>query len=196
MREHFFKARDWLSARADSAQARLWLAIFSFTESCVFIVPPDPLLAALVFVRKERWIYYAALTTITSVMGAIFGYVIGAVLFDTLGAYVVSLYGLGEEMAYAQTFINEGLFLFILTLAFTPIPFKVGVLTAGFVQAHFFVFLFAALLGRGARYFLIAFVAKLFGDHAAAIMNRIWLWSTVVGVVLLSAYVAYLLLWA
>ncbi len=193
--ERFWKARDWLAARADGPQARLWLAVFSFTESCVFFIPPDPLLAALTFVRSHRWVYFAALTTVTSVMGAIFGYVVGAVLFDTVGVELVALYGLSEEMAQAREFINEGLFIFIFTIAFTPIPFKAGVLAAGFSQANFLIFLLATILGRGGRYFLIGYIVKLFGEHAGAIMNRIWFWSTVVGSVLLIAYGIYLFMW-
>ena len=192
--ETLSRTRDWFREKADSAHARVWLGIFSFTESCVFIIPPDPLLAALVFLHKERWIFYTALTVGASVAGAIVGYLLGAVLFDTVGTYLITTYALGEQFAHAQRLVEESVFVFTLTAAFTPIPFKLAVLTAGVTKANFFAFIAAATIGRLARYALIAYVAKVFGDNAEALMRRFWFWSGIGGVLIIGAYTLYLLI--
>jgi membrane protein YqaA with SNARE-associated domain len=189
------RTRDWIAQKADSAHARVWLAIFSFTESSIFFIPPDPLLAAMVFVHKARWIQYTIITSIASVAGAVFGYIVGAVLFDALGMPIIELYNLHERVALASELINESVFVFTLTAAFTPIPFKVAVLAAGFTKANFISFFVATIIGRGARYFLVGVVAKVFGDNADAIMKRFWFFATVVGIVVLVLYGVYFVLW-
>lgn len=194
MEERLRKANDWFAAKADTAHARLWLAGLSFGESSIFFVPPDLLLAAMVFVHKERWIRYTILTTVTSVAGAVFGYVIGALLFETFGVWLVEVYGLQEYMQQATRLVNENVFIFTLTMAFTPIPFKVGVLAAGFTKANFIAFFIAALVGRAARYALVAYVAKIFGDNADHIMRRFWLSTTLGGMVIITLAVLYFFL--
>ena len=191
MEERLHSMREWFAEKADSVHARMWLAILSFTESCVFIIPPDPLLAAMVFVHKERWLRYAALTAVTSVLGAVFGYVFGAVLYDVIGTKIVEIYHLQTYMDEATRLLHDGVFIFTLTAAFTPIPFKVAVLAAGFTKANFVAFLLAAIVGRGARYGCIALVSKVFGEHAEHFIKRFWSYTTVVGVGILAAYVFY-----
>lgn len=158
----------------------------------MFFIPPDPLLAAMVFVHEERWWRYALLTSIASIVGAIAGYALGAVLFDTIGTRLIEFYSLDVYMQQAAVLMQEGLFLFTLTAAFTPIPFKVAVLAAGFTKANFFVFLVAVILGRGLRYITIAYVAKIFGVHTEKILKRFWLWTSAVGGVGILLYLLYM----
>ncbi|PCI89748.1 cytochrome B [Candidatus Kaiserbacteria bacterium] len=192
MEEALRSAHRWLTIKADTTHARVWLVALSFTESCVFFIPPDPLLAAMVFVHEERWWRYALLTSIASIVGAIAGYALGAVLFDTIGTRLIEFYSLDVYMQQAAVLMQEGLFLFTLTAAFTPIPFKVAVLAAGFTKANFFVFLVAVILGRGLRYITIAYVAKIFGVHTEKILKRFWLWTSVVGGVGILLYLLYM----
>lgn len=188
------RTRDWFAQKADSAHARAWLAVFSFTESSVFFIPPDPLLAAMVFLHKERWIRYTVLTSVASIAGAVFGYIVGAVLFEVLGAPIVEFYNLHDRLTLASELVNESVFVFTLTAAFTPIPFKVAVLAAGFTKANFIAFFVATLIGRTARYFFVGIVFKVFGDNADLIMRRFWFFATVGGVVVLALYGLYLFL--
>jgi len=185
------KAHEWFSKKADTVHARIWLGVFSFTESCVFIIPPDPLLAAMVFVRKERWVRYALITSITSIIGAIVGYIIGAVLFKTIGLRLIEIYNLQAQVKSASTLINDNVFVFILTAAFTPIPFKVAVITAGFTKANFISFLVAVIGGRSARYFLIAYVAKIFGANADKMMKKFWWITTGIGTLIFIVYAIF-----
>ncbi|QSH39134.1 DedA family protein [Candidatus Kaiserbacteria bacterium] len=192
MEEYLRSSRDWFSKKADNVYARAWLGVLSFTESCVFVIPPDPLLAAMVFVHKERWIRYATIASVASILGAVAGYVLGWLLFDTVGIRVVDFYGLHEYMAQATTVIHEGVFVFTLTAAFTPIPFKVAVLAAGFTKANIFAFLIATIIGRSARYLLIAYVARVFGQHAEHIMRKFWFYTTVAGIVVLALFAGFM----
>ncbi|PCI30851.1 hypothetical protein COB52_00780 [Candidatus Kaiserbacteria bacterium] len=187
-------ARDWIQQKADSVHARIWLVILSFTESSVFVIPPDPLLATMVFLNKKRWIRYTVITAGASVAGAVFGYVIGAILYDTVGIKLIELYSLQEHMIKATELIEKGVFVFTLTMAFTPIPFKVAVLSAGFTKANFMAFFIATVGGRFARYFLVAYVAKVFGDNGENIMKKIWWFATLAGIFVITAVTLYIYL--
>tara|TARA_B100000745_G_scaffold53689_1_gene31875 strand:- start:5740 stop:6327 length:588 start_codon:yes stop_codon:yes gene_type:complete len=193
MEEYKATEQSWFVQKAQTLQARFWLVLLSFTESSVFVIPPDPLLAAMVFVRREKWLHYTLITAGASVAGAVFGYVIGAVLFDVVGAKIVEFYALEQHMENAVAFVNEGVFVFTATMAFTPIPFKVAVLAAGFTKANFLAFFVAAIGGRLARYAVVAYVAKVFGDNFDHIMKKIWWYATGAGGVILALYFIYLL---
>lgn len=192
----FFSGKQfvrWFRERADSAHAKFWLAALSFTEASIFIVPPDPLLAAIVLVHRGRWIWYVAFTTIFSVFGALFGYVIGAVLFDTIGVRIVEFYGLATQMEHARNLIGESVFIFTLTTAFTPIPFKVAVLAAGFARADIALFLLATIIGRFLRYGVVALAAKTFGEHGEVLLKRFWWAASLIALLGLALYAWYLL---
>lgn len=191
MEVHLRKMRDWFAEKADTAQARVWLMVLSFTESSVFVIPPDPLLAAMAFVHKDRWFQYALITTAASVAGALFGYVLGALFFDFVGAHIVELYHLQPHMAKATELVHDGVFVFTVVMAFTPIPFKVAVLAAGFTKANLLAFLIATVGGRGVRYAIVALVARVFGEHAEHIMKRFWWYTALGGVVALALYSMY-----
>lgn len=192
MEERLRNTRDWFSRKADTVYARMWLGALSFSESSFFPIPVDPLLAAMVFVHKERWFKYASIASITSIGGALFGYILGWLLFDLAGVRLIDLYGLHDYMTQATTLINEGVFVFTLTAAFTPIPFKVAVLAAGFTKANIFAFLTAAIIGRSARYLLVAYVAKVFGNHAEHILRKFWWYATLAGVLIFIMFGVYL----
>jgi len=182
---------SWFYKVARSTHARVWLMILSFTESSIFFVPPDPLLVAMVYAQRSQWLRYVMLATIASLAGAVFGYVIGALLYDTVGVYIIALYNLEDTFQQATILIREGVFFFTLTLAFTPIPFKVAVLGSGFTKANIFVFLIATAIGRMARYATVAYVTHVFGDRSYSLQRRLWGSATIVGVVLLISYIAY-----
>lgn len=182
---------DWFKVYAETAHAKALLALLSFTESSIFIIPPDPLLAAMVLVQRERWLYYALLTTTASIAGAMFGYLLGAVFFDTIGTRIVEFYNLSTEIERAGAFVKEGVFVFTITMAFTPIPFKVAVLSAGLFHANFFSFIIATIVGRSARYVVVALAAKIFGENASSVLKRFWWIATGIAVVGLAAYAWY-----
>jgi len=188
------RVRDWFAAKADSAYAKVWLAFFAFAESSVLLIPPDPLLAALIFLHKERWLQYTAIAIAASLTGAVFGYGIGLLLYGAFGAPLIEAYGLTTYMVEVENLINESVFVFTLTAAFTPVPFIAAVLAAGFTKANFLAFFTAAVIGRSARYLLVGYVAKVFGDNAEILMRKFWWFATGVGILIIGLAIAYSLL--
>ncbi|OHA60184.1 MAG: hypothetical protein A2589_00210 [Candidatus Vogelbacteria bacterium RIFOXYD1_FULL_46_19] len=156
------KMRSWANNRADHKQTSWWLALLSFSESSFFLVPPDVFLIGILMTSR-RFAYYAFITTISSVLGGAFGYLIGIFFFDTIGQTLVDLYGLQDEMAKVGQLFNNNALVAIFLSAFTPIPYKIFTISAGFFHINFIIFMLASLLGRGLRFFLEAYAMKLWG---------------------------------
>jgi len=155
--------RNWFVRRADSVHMKTWLALLSFAEATFFPIPPDVLLIPIVAARAHRWMYFALFTTITSVLGGIAGYVIGAFIFEFIGVPIIAFYGLEEGMKTVGKLFADNAFLAIFISAFSPIPYKVFTLSAGFFTISLPIFVVASLLGRALRFFAVAFLAKKFG---------------------------------
>ena len=179
----------WFKQRAHGAYAKAWLFFFSFTESSFLFIPPDVLLIAILLAGARQWFYYATLTTVASVLGAIFGYAIAVFFFDTIGIRIIDFYNLADEIELARNIFNNNAFLFTFVGAFTPIPYKVFVLTAGFLKINFFVFLVASIIGRGFRYTIIAYAVKTFGERASVLLSRYSVVLTLAIIVLFAVFV-------
>jgi len=158
------KIRDSLNKNIGGPNAKKWLFGIAFAESSFFPIPPDLYLMPVVAKNRIKWWSYAFITTIASVLGGLFGYFIGWALFETIGKALVSLYSLQDELVLVGKFFNENAFLSIFTAAFTPIPYKVFTIAAGLFNLNLFVFIIASILGRGLRFFIVAFFMKLFGQ--------------------------------
>lgn len=179
----------WFNDRAHGAYAKAWLFFLSFTESSFLFIPPDILLIAILLVSSRQWFHYATLTTVASVLGAVFGYAIAVFFFDTIGIKIVHFYHLEEYMDFARSLFNNNAFFVIFTAAFTPIPYKVFVLAAGFLKINFFAFLVASVVGRGLRYFAIAYMVHLFGRQAVVFISRYSVALTFGIVILISVFI-------
>jgi membrane protein YqaA with SNARE-associated domain len=194
MKDHLFKRWEWFVERAEGHHARFWLVVIAFTESSLFLIPPDVLLVAILIARGERWMYYATLTTVASVAGALFGYAIGMFFYDTIGIQILSAYGLLDKMEFVRTQFSNDTFLVILFTAFTPIPFKIFTLIGGFLHVNVIAFTLAALLGRGARFFLVAYIARTVGEIGWKKYEAMMPYALAISIVLFVAFVAYRLL--
>ena len=194
MIEHFTKSWEWFKERAEGVHTKAWLIILSFTESFIFVIPPDPLLAAIILAGSPRWQYYAAITTVASIAGAIVGYVFGEFFFDTIGAFIIHTYGLTEDFAVVQGYFSDNTFGVILFSAITPIPFKVFVLMAGFLKVNFIAFIVASIIGRGVRYFAIAYAVHAFGERALLVAKKHSTAVTILSFVLFGLYLLYIVL--
>jgi len=159
----------WIKKYAESSHADKWLAGFSFIEASFFILPPSTLMIAILATgeRHKRWIYYAGLTTAFSVLGGLFGYLIGSVFYDTLGQTIINAYDLADEMERVNSMFKNNAFLAIFIAAFTPIPYKVFTLAAGFFRVDLITFVLASLLGRGIRYYVVAFSVHFLGERVS-----------------------------
>lgn len=178
----------WFKQRAHGPYAKAWLFFFSFTESSFLFIAPDVLLIAILLAGSRQWLYYGLLTTVASVLGAIFGYIIMAFFFDTVGIRIIDLYHLGGQVELARSAFSDNAFLVIFLAAFTPIPYKVFVLGAGFFKINFFIFLLASVVGRGLRYTLIAYLVHVFGARATALLSRYSIVLTVVIIIVVGVY--------
>ena len=141
--------------------------------------------------RKDRWIYYASLTTITSVLGGVVGYFVGMFLFDVVGVPIIKLYALEAQIEKVGTLFAQNAFLAIFISAFTPIPYKAFTLSAGFFSISFPVFIIASLIGRALRFFGVAFLAQKFGQ---ALGNLIFAYFNVISLVVAAIIVALVVL--
>jgi len=128
-----------------------YLAIVSFAESSFFPVPPDVMLAPMVLANRKRAWRLAGLTTLASVAGGILGYYLGG-----FGEWLVTIYGAQATLAQAQQwFADYGLWI-ILVAGFTPVPYKIFTISAGMMGMSLVTFVVASIIGRGARFFLVA----------------------------------------
>ena len=167
---------DTLYARvktlAESRNAEAALAGVAFAESSFFPLPPDVLLAPMALAKPERAWRFALVATIASVFGGMLGYAIGAMLYDTVGLWLINLYGYGAKMeALRATYAQWG-WLVILVKGVTPIPYKLVTITSGLLGYNFPLFVALSVLTRGARFFLVAGALRLFGDSLRRAMER------------------------
>ena len=157
---------------AEGPHAERALAAVAFTESSFFPVPPDVLLAPMALANPKRAWRYALIATIASVVGGMLGYAIGAMLYGTVGQWVINLYGYGAKMeALKQTYATWG-WLVILVKGVTPIPYKLVTITSGALGYNFPLFVALSVLTRGARFFLVAGALNWFGDPLREAMER------------------------
>ena len=142
-----------------------YLGGLSFAESSFFPIPPDVMLAPMVLANKSKAWLFAAVTTVTSVLGGILGYVIGAFFFDVYGPQILDFFHAHETFARVQDLYLQYGLIIILMAGFTPIPYKVFTIASGVVGVAIVPFILMSALGRGARFFLVAGLIKLGGDN-------------------------------
>lgn len=155
----------WVVGWAETKQATKALAGVSFAESSFFPIPPDPLLIAMTAAKPHRYLRIATICTAASVAGGIFGYLIGLGLFESIGQTIVNTYHLQEEFVAIGQRYEENAMLTVFTAAFTPIPFKLITIAAGVFKVNFIAFVVASIIGRGARFFLVATLMHHFGKR-------------------------------
>lgn len=178
------KLYDWMLEKAGHRHATKWLAGFSFTESSFFPIPPDVLLAPMCLAKPEKSFWYALICTIASVTGALLGYAIGFFLFETIGIAILDFYGMGDKFdAFAQNFNEQG-WIVVLLAGFTPLPFKVITIAAGSTAMPLYILIFAAIIARSARFFLVAGLLRFFGPPMKDWIDKNFALATTVGGIL------------
>jgi membrane protein YqaA with SNARE-associated domain len=155
---------DWTMHWADTPQSLAALFLIAFAESSFFPVPPDVLLIAIVAAAPAKWLRAAGLCTIGSVLGALLGYAIGHGLMATVGQGIVDFYHAQRHWDRVVELYNGtwGIW-FLAAAAFSPIPYKVATIAAGATQMPILPFVLVSILGRGARFFIVAAILRVFG---------------------------------
>jgi len=140
------------------------LAAVSFAESSFFPVPPDVILVPMALANPEKARLYALVCTIASVLGGIVGYAIGALLYDTVGHWLISAYGYGEGIdAFREAYAKWGAWI-ILIKGLTPIPYKIVTIASGFAGYNLFAFIVLSTITRGLRFFIEAELLRIYGE--------------------------------
>jgi membrane protein YqaA with SNARE-associated domain len=155
---------DWCIDAAHKPYALWVLGAVAFAESSFFPVPPDIMLVPMSLARPEKAKTYALLCTIASVLGGMLGYAIGALLYDSVGSWLIHLYGYGDKIeTVRQAYAQYGAW-FILVKGVTPIPYKLVTITSGFFGYNIWLFILLSTITRGARFFIVAILLNRYGD--------------------------------
>ena len=148
------------------------LAVVSFTESSFFPVPPDVVLVPMALANPNKARLYALVCTIASVLGGLLGYAIGALLYDTLGKWLISIYGYGDSVeAFRAAYAEWGAWV-ILIKGLTPIPYKIVTIASGFAGYDLLMFTVLSIITRGARFFLEAELLRIYGEPIREFIER------------------------
>ncbi|MFL2550184.1 MAG: YqaA family protein [Arenicellales bacterium] len=153
-------------------RATRYLAALSFAESSFFPIPPDVMLAPMVLAQRQRAWMLAAITTLWSVLGGIAGYLIGMFLFNVVATPVINFYEAEAAFEVVRAkFQAHGVWIVFLA-GFTPIPYKLFTISAGLASMSLLPFVAASLVGRGARFFLVAGLIYAGGERFETQLRR------------------------
>ena len=155
---------DWVMSLAKGRHAPWALAAISFAESSFFPIPPDVMLIPMVMADRRAWFRLALICTLSSVVGALFGYVIGALLFEAIGQSILHFYHAESSFARITEWYDQWGAWGVLAGAITPIPYKVLTIFSGSVGFSLPMFMMVSLLGRGLRFFIVAGLLYFFGE--------------------------------
>lgn len=201
---------NWVLSWADSPHALTALVVMSFVESSVFPIPPDVLLIPLVLGATTRWWRLALWCTVASVLGGLFGYLIGYAAWEAVGIWIVETVAhvdlievegkqdialpgyllksvgvdrLGGEYLF-QIYDNWNAWI-VFIFGLTPLPYKLVTITAGVAQVNLLIFTLASIASRGLRFFVVAWIIKMWGPPARVFVEKYFNILAVLFVVLL-----------
>lgn len=163
---------QWTLSLAASPRAVPALAAVSFAESSFFPIPPDVILAPMALAKPGKAWWFAFVCTVASVLGGLLGYAIGYLLYDSIGAWLISIYGYGQKIDALRDFYGHWGWAFILLKGLTPIPFKLVTIVSGLLGYDLALFLLMSLITRGARFFILAAVLNAWGDRLRPLIDK------------------------
>jgi membrane protein YqaA with SNARE-associated domain len=163
---------DWMMANASGRHAWAVLFAVSFAESSFFPIAPDIMLMPMVLADRKRAFYLAAWCTLASVLGGIAGYGIGALLYQSLGLWLIRAYGYGDKLDAFRTFYAQWGAWVILIKGLTPIPYKLVTIASGFAGYNFPLFVLLSAITRGARFTLVAGLVYAFGEPIRGFVEK------------------------
>jgi membrane protein YqaA with SNARE-associated domain len=181
---------DWCIDAAHKPYALWIMAAVAFAESSFFPVPPDVMLIPMSLARPARAWLYASVCTAASVLGGILGYAIGALLYDSIGHWLISFYGLGDKVeAFRAGYAEYGAWI-ILLKGLTPIPYKLVTITSGFANFNIWLFVALSIIARGGRFFVVAILLNRYGEWIRLRIERhLGLWVSLGAGVLVAGFI-------
>lgn len=177
---HFIRRLyDWTLSWAERPSGAWALFAIAVIESSVFPVPPDVLLIALCVAAPAKSFRFALICAIGSVLGGTIGYAIGFGAWQAVKGFFIPYVFSQAAFDKVSQLYQGNAFLAILTAAFTPIPYKVFTIAAGVFNVEFWTLVFASLLGRSARFFLVGGLIFVFGARIKALIEKYFDWFAI-----------------
>ena len=181
---------------AGHKNSKFFLGFFSFIESFIFPIPPDVLIIPMTIAKRQEWIRIAIIATVGSVLGACLGYFIGYVFFNEIGLKIFEFYGVDPTFWKNKVSSEGGVLAWMTLLAiagFSPVPFKLLTISSGFVHFNLIYFVIVALVTRGSRFFLIAFLIGNFGSGMKLLIEKKLLKISIIAstIIIIFAYLIY-----
>ena len=173
--------------------SNFYLGLVSFIESSFFPIPPDAMIIPMVIAKKKEYLKIFLIASIFSVLGGIFGYLIGYLFFD-LAMYVIEFYGYQDKVENLKFNMSQGsgllAWLSILFLAgFTPLPYKAFTISSGLIAFNLPIFIIVSLISRSLRFFIVAFLSYKFGELFTEYMEKHGSkWFTIIGIIIAVSY--------
>lgn len=173
-----YRLKHWVEEKANHAHSRWWLAFISFIESSFFPIPPDFLMIPLAVIQPKKSYMFAVIATVFSVLGGVAGYFIGFWAYDLIGIYIMDFIGWisgkpGDVMLEtARTYFLEYGVWAVIIAGFTPIPYKVFTIAAGFFGMALPAFILASAIGRAGRFFLVATFIYFIGPKIKSFIDN------------------------
>ena len=174
---------------ASNKRSNLYLGIVSFVESSFFPIPPDVMVIPMVLAKKDSYLKIFLIDTIFSVLGGIFGYLIGYLFID-LAMYVIELYNYENKVLKLKMDLSQGsgmvIWLGTLFLAgFTPLPYKVFTITSGLIAFDIIAFIIISFISRGLRFYLVSILTAKFGEKFVKLIEQKGaVWSSIIGIII------------
>ena len=179
--------------------SKYYLAIVSFIESSFFPIPPDVMIIPMVIARKKSYLKIFFIASLFSVLGGIFGYMLGAIFFD-MAMNIIEFYGYESKVTNLKNSLSEGegflAWLSILFLAgFTPLPYKVFTIASGLINFNILIFIIVSFISRSLRFFLISYLSYKFGNLFTEFMDKHGSkWFTILGLLLILIFAIMLII--
>jgi membrane protein YqaA with SNARE-associated domain len=186
----FQRLYDRTMSLASHRHAMRVLAVISFAESSFFPIPPDIMLLPMSLAQPKKAWWFATVCTIASVAGGVLGYAIGALLYDSVGHWLITVYGLSDKVETFRASYAEWGAVIILLKGLTPIPYKLVTITSGFAGYNIWLFILCSIVARGGRFFVVAILLNRYGDLIRSeLEKRLGLWVAIGAVVLVLGFV-------
>ncbi len=179
------KLYDWVLSLTESKHSNWALFLLAFAESSFFPIPPDVLLIALSIGKPAKSFFYATVSTVGSVLGGVFGYFIGYGIWEIVKGFFFRYVFREVIFLKVQELYQHNAFWSVFTAGFTPIPYKVFTIAGGVCQIGLPVLIFASVLSRSARFFLVAGLIWKFGEKVKIFIDKYFNLLTMIFTVLL-----------
>ncbi|MDA9596224.1 DedA family protein [Candidatus Pelagibacter sp.] len=179
--------------------SNFFLGVISFIESSFFPIPPDVMIIPMVIAKKKSYLKIFLIASIFSVLGGIFGYMLGAVFLD-IAMNIIEFYGYEKKIINLKNNLSQGegflTWLSILFLAgFTPLPYKAFTIASGLIGFNILIFIIVSLISRSLRFFLISYLSYKFGDLFTEFMNKHGSkWFTLLGLLIVLIFIIIFLI--